>query len=203
MTKLLTALALTLLVANVALADARPPVPKGYKDVTVSNEVVLGKDVTGYVFIKRTSTFPGGGNTHVRLDLTADKAVTLPAAARRTAVALVAVPRDAAKEFKTDAELFDALRANKVKGVQTLALPGSAIVADSVKDGAVKWTYTITGIDEKGIKATVAGDGADKVLDKKKDKAPAPVSTLVAGGAAALALTFGGLWLTGRARRKV
>ena len=59
-------------------------------------------------------------------------------------------------------KVFAALEAKKVKGAQAFGFPSTATVADSVKGDPVKWTYTITGVDEKGIRTRVEGEGADK-----------------------------------------
>lgn len=216
MNKFLTALVAGLLVAGAALADiAPPPPPKGKKYVGVSNEVVLGKDVSGYVFVTQVSTFPARGQTFAKAELTATKAVAMPAAARRTFVELLAVPQDAAKEFKTDAELFDALKADKVKGVHRLAFGDSATVDDAVKEKTVKWTHTITAINPKdGIKEEVKGEGYEPPAKKggapdKEEEDDAPVTRAprggvwVAGLAAFAGVLLGGLWVAGRTRRKV
>ncbi|QJW96838.1 hypothetical protein [Frigoriglobus tundricola] len=190
-------------IAGSAVADVPPPPPpKGKKYVSVSNEVVLGKDVTGYVFVQRVSTGPGAPRfTYEKLELTTEKAVAMAVGGRRTFVTLIAVPQDAAKEFKTDAELFAALGAKKVKGDRSLEFAGTATVPDTVKAESVKWTYTITAIDPKdGIKTKVEGEGAEK--PGKKEKPPTPGVSWMAGGAAALAALLGGFWLAGRARRK-
>src|SRR6266540_5469228 len=131
--------------AGVAVADIPPPPPpKGKKYVSVSNEVVLGTDVNGYVFVKQVNTFPGGRKpTYAKLELKADKPTAIPEPARRTFVNLFAVPQDAAKEFKSDEELFDALGAKKVKGVTSLGFSSTATVSDKVKGDSVKWTTTI------------------------------------------------------------
>lgn len=209
----LLALAAALLVAGHALADIPPPPPpKGKKYVSVSNEVVLGKDVTGYVFVQRVGTGPGRPTfTYEKVELTPGKAATVPTPGRRGSVALIAVPQDAAKEFKTDAELFDALKERKVKGTHDLGFPGSATVPDSIKGDTVKWTHTVTAIDPKGgFKATVEGEGRPAAKGEAPGKpeeedgaeARAPRGgTWVAGLAAALAAALGGLWAVGRARR--
>jgi hypothetical protein len=207
------------LVASVAVADIPPPPPpKGQKYVSVSNEVILGKDVTGYVFVQRVSMFPGAGVTFTKLDLSEKKATPMAAGGRRIFVNLLAVPQDAAQEFKTDAELFNALKANKVPGAHTLGFSGTATVSDKVKGGSVKWTYTITSIDAKGIKSKVEGEGLEQPAPEKKPLPPndapdedapgagisAPRGGLwVAGVAAFAGIMFGGFWLVGRARRRV
>ncbi len=203
MRQLLAALVAGLLVAGTALADIPPPPPpKGKKYVDVSNEVVLGKDVSGYVFVTHVSTFPAREDKFAKTELPAGKAVALPAGGRRTSVELLAVPQDAAKEFKTDADLFDALKGNKVKGAHRVYFASSATVADTVKDKAVKWTHTITAIDKDGVKKKIEGEGYEPPAEKK-DKPPVLAGSWVAGAAAALALVLGGLWVAGRSRRKV
>ena len=153
MNRFLAAVVVAALAASAAVADIPPPPPpKGKKYVTVNNEVVLGKDVTGYVFVQQSVTGPGRPVvTFSKLDLTPGKAKALPAGGRRNYVTLFAVPADAAKEFKTDADLFDALKANKVKGVHNIGFGGTATVSDAVKGDSVKWTTTITAVGEKGI----------------------------------------------------
>ncbi len=196
------------LIAGVATADAAPPPPpKGMKYVSVSNEVVLGKDVTGYVFVQQVGTRPGTPKfTYSKVELTTQKPVAMAASGRRTFVTLIAVPQDAAKEFKTDADLFAALEANKVKGAHPLDFASTATVPDTVKGDSVKWTHTVTAIDPKGgIKTKVEGEGAEQATEKpgKKNKPPAPGVSWMAGGATALAVLLGGFWLASRARRKV
>ncbi len=204
MNKFLLALAAGLLLANITTADVPPPPPpKGKKYIPVTSEVVLGKDVTGYVFVTQVSTFPARGATHAKVELAAGKAVAMPASGRRTFVELIAVPQDAAKEFKTDAELFAALGANKVKGAQRLGFSGTATVADTIKGDSVKWTHTINAIDAKGIKTKVEGEGYEVPVPKKGKEPVAPFGSLMVGGSVALAVVLGGLWLVGRTRRKV
>ncbi|MBN9118085.1 MAG: hypothetical protein J0I06_02785 [Planctomycetes bacterium] len=208
--------------AGAAFADVPPPPPpKGKKYVSVSSEVVLGKDVAGYVFVKQVTSFPGRPKpTYAKVELNTEKPTAIPEPARRTFVTLFAVPRDAAKGFKTDDELFDALGANKVKGAHHISFTSTATVSDKVKADSVKWTYTITAIDPKdGIKTKVEGEGYEPPTEKPKrngegkdspeDDAPTAAvpaprgGTWVAGLAAFGALTLGGLWLAGRGRRKV
>jgi hypothetical protein len=213
MNKLLALLTVGL-IAGVAVADVPPPPPpKGQKYVSVSNEVVLAKDVTGYVFVQQTVSFPGGGSNAKKLTLSADKATAIAAGGRRMAVNLVAVPEDAAKEFKTDDELFDAIKAKKVKGAQSLGFNNTVTVSDKVNGNSVKWTYTITAIDAKGIKTKIEGEGYEApatkpAKDSPEDDADTPTvaqtprgGTWVAGLAAFAAIMLGGMWLAGRTRR--
>lgn len=194
------------LIAGVAVADIPPPPPpKGMKYVSVSNEVVLAKDVTGHVFVKAVNMVPPRAKpTYTKLELSTEKSTAIPEPARRVFVTLYAVPQDSAKEFKTDDELFEALGANKVKGAQRLFFNSTTTVSDTVKGDSVKWKYTITGVDDKGIKTKVEGEGYMPPPDTpKKGKGPSPTGTVVAGIAAFMALMLGGMWLAGRARRKV
>lgn len=205
--KFLPALVAALLVASAATADIPPPPPpKGKKYVSVSAEVALGKDVTGYVFVRQTATGPGAPKfTSEKVEFADGKAKAMPAGGRRTYTTLFAVPQDVAKEFKTDDELFDALKTNKLKGALPLGFPGTATVSDAVKGDSVKWTYTITAIDPKtGIQTKVEGEGYEEPKRPgAKEKPPVQAGVFVAGGAVALALLLGGFWLAGRARRKV
>jgi hypothetical protein len=210
------ALAADLAAAGVARADVPPPPPpKGKKYASVKNEVRLDKGVTGYAFVERVSGFGPGARvtTFRKVELSSEKAVAMAAGGRRTSVNLLAIPHDEAKAYKTDAELFDALKANRLKS-PALGFNSTAIVPDAVRGDSVKWTYTITGIDGTKIKAKVEGEGSEQTKPRpgKKD-APgdegedAPVASprgaaWVAGAAAALGVMLGGLWLAGRARRK-
>lgn len=188
--------------AGVASADGLVPPPKGKKFVSVTGEVLIGKDVKGYVFVQKAGTGgrPGSAkHTLSKVELDEKKPLALPIPTGRFGyVILLAVPEDAAKEYKTEKELFEALDKKAVKGVQQISISSQQMAVDEkVKENKVTWTYTITGVDEKGIKATVTGDGYE---EPKKDKplALAEPGYLVGGVAAALAVTFGGLWLVRR-----
>ena len=207
MTRLLAALLLAAVAAPLATADIPPPPPpKGKKYVNVANEVLAGKGLKGYVFVQQvTGGRPGSfTSTFGKVELDETKPVAIPAPERFGSVALVAVPEEAAKEFKTDKELFDALEKKKVKGVQAVTFTSSATVSDAVKGNSVKWTHTVTAIDDKGIRTTISGDGAEEKKDDKKEKDKplglAEPGYLVGGVAAALAVALGGLWLVRRRR---
>lgn len=200
---------LLLLTTGVASADviAPPRLPKGKKYVSVTSEVLLGKNVTGWVFLQQ-ATDPKAAVPkfqYTRLTLDDKTPVTMPEAQGPFGGAfLVAVPEEAAKKFATDKELFEALEATKVKGVVVRDFVGQVAVSDKVKDTSVTWTHTITGVDAKRgtIKMTIRGPGApDGPAEKKEDKSPLAVaepSYLIGGAAAALCVTFGGLWLVRR-----
>ncbi len=201
MTRFFAALLAASVVAGFAAADiAPPPPPKGKKYVNVTSEVKVNKDVKGYVFVAQTTTGPGRPTVKTsKLDL-GEKATTVVTGGRRNYATLFAVPESAAKEFKTEKELLDAVTAKTVKGVQAIDLAGTATVSDAVKGESVTWTYAVTGVDEKGIKTDLSGDG----VDEKKGEPKKPLALLdqpgylVGGIALALGITFGGLWLIRR-----
>jgi hypothetical protein len=192
--------------ASAARADIPPPPPPmGKKYVSVSNEVVLGKDVTGYVFVVQSSFGPGRPIiTHCKLELPVGKAVEIYVGGKHGS-ALYAIPEAVAKEFKTDQELYGALELGKVPGVHSIGFSGTTTVSRSVLGKSVKWTTTITGIDANGIKTKVEGKGAEPPNKPGKDS-PTAVQTphgvpCVGSIAAFAALTLGGFWLAGRTRR--
>lgn len=201
------ALAVVTVVAGFASADGLIPPPKGKKFVSVSYDVSVSKDVKGYVFV--IATISGSGRpgsqttTYGKVELDEKKAAVMPAPTGRFGhTALMAVPEDAAKEYKTEKELFDALKEKKVKGVQTLNLSSQGTVDEKVKENKVTWTYTVTGVDDKGMKTTVSGDGYEepKKPGEKKPLAFAEPGYLIGGVALALSVTLGGLWLVRRKR---
>jgi hypothetical protein len=210
MTRLLAAAVVAALVAPVALADIPPPPPpKGKRYINVTNQVFVAKDVTGFVFVEEVTEFRPGPQppTYKKLDLNAEKPVTPTAAARRISVALLAVPKAAADEFKSDKDLFEALKGQKVKGVARTHFTGTATVSDAIKGDTVKWTVTVTGVGAKGITTKTEGEGFEVKKgvpdgeDGTEEPVAAPRNYWIAGAGAALALMLGGLWLVGRARR--
>jgi uncharacterized protein (TIGR03382 family) len=116
-------------------------------------------------------------------------------------VSLLAVPEEAVKEFKTDKQLFAALDAGKIQGVHHAGVGSSGtwrVKKSEVKADSITQTYTITAIDPKdGVKTTKESDEPKKD-EPKNPLALAEPGTLVGGIAAALAVTFGGLWLVRR-----
>jgi hypothetical protein len=203
MTRSVLALGLLLATAGVALADiAPPPPPKGFQYISVTNQLVISKEVSGYTFVQHVTNYrPAPQHTFSKLEVKGDKGLAIPPGGRRVAVALIAVPTEVAKEFKTDQDLFDALEQRKVKGAHALTFTGTATVPDSIKGESVKWTTTVTAIDEKGIQSKVEGEGYGQGPKEKRPQASA--GPVAAGVLAALALALGGAWFVGRARRKV
>jgi len=195
MTRFVAALLAVTLAASAAKADLPPPM--GEKYVSVNTEVILSKDVTGYVFVLEENH--GLGSTCSKLELPAGKAVAIPGG--KLGTTLFAVPEAAAKEFKTDKELCDALEKGTVRGVQNIWFAGRTTVSRLAIRNSVKRTTTITGIDATGIKMKVEGEGYEPPAPEKNDKPRARGVPCAAVGAMALAVMFGGLWLVRRARK--
>lgn len=212
-----TLLGLLLMLPPLALANVPPaPLPpRDKKFVEVKSEVLLGKDVTGYVFVFHEKSNPRSepGDRFSRAKLSATTPYSIAPTGGRGSQ-LVAVPEDVAKAYTTDDELFAALRDNKLKGTHTLGTGGggSTLVDETATtEKAVTWTYTITVVDpKKGIKWNIKGIGTEgspnaeeKLPAKQKDGSTrSEPGAWVSGGAATLALVLGGLWLSGRSRRK-
>lgn len=196
------ALGLMLASAGVALADIPPPPPpKGYKYIAVENELVVAKDVSGYVFVQQVTNYrPRAENTFTKIEVKDGKALAVPPGGRRVYVQLFAVPADVAKGYAKDEELFEALEKKRAKGAHSFGFTGTATVPDSIKGEKVKWTTTITAIGEKGIEKKVEGEGYG--MEPKGKRPQAQAGPVVAGVLAALALALGGAWLVGRTRRK-
>lgn len=199
-----------LLAAHAAIADVRPPFEKGEKFANIRNEVVLGPDVTGYVFVQATESGPN--SIYNKLDLTTETAKELDHT--HVTVYLIAVPQDIAKEFKTEDELFEALRAKSVKGTHRIKFVNEQIVvSDKVEGDLFARTHIITAIDAKdGIKTKIEKDyelSADKLLKEIRSEQPLSqsgnvnfITAGIAGMAAFAAIAIGGFWLVGRSRRK-
>lgn len=198
----LAVLAVVAVAAGFASADGLAPPPKGKKFVTVTHEVLSSKDVTGYVFVQQVAQgrFGSYSSTFSKVSLDEKKAMTVPVPAANGYATLLAVPEDAAKEYKTDKELFAALEGKKVKGVQSIRFLHQETVDEKVKENKVTWAYTVTGVDDKGIKTTVSGEGYEepKKRGEKEPQAFAEPGYLIGGVAVAVAVAFGGVWLVRR-----
>lgn len=213
--RLFETLAVVVLFVGVVMADIPiPPLGKDEKELRVYKEAVLGKDVTGYVFYQKWTRggkdlIPGQPDTvYEKVELNTKKAMPL-----HSGGSLYAVREEDAKAYKTDQELNAALVKGKVKPIYTGFGGGyeMRVKKADIDDDSLTLTYTITGIDEKG-KVTVKRDGkhTDRFTEdgswKPKSKEPeeplalAEPGYLIGGLAAALAVTFGGVWLARRRR---
>lgn len=208
MNRFLAALTVALVAANVAVADGLPP---GAKRVTVDYKITTEKDYPDYLFF----TVIGKDAVAVKLDSKTPLEVLAKdhKGGRFQARALVAVPKDAAKTYDGDKEFFAAIAAGKVEGQlksKQFFYP-SLEVKDTEKRNTIVVEYKLDKIDAKdGIVLVSKKDepkkdnGKDSPDEEEAPVAGAPRSgALVAGLAAFAALTLGGLWLTGRARRKL
>jgi hypothetical protein len=142
-----------------------------------------------------------------------------PKAGDKYAYALVALPKDAAKAFQTEDELHQALvKDRKIEGrAQTQIRFGSSFNAfqsdardKAVQEHKVEKITAKDGIVLKTKTVEASKDAPKKDAPKKdspEDDAPLAAAprgrTWVAGLAAALGMTFGGLWLVSRGRRKL
>lgn len=198
------------LLASVALADIPiPPPAKDEKDVSVTSEVLLGKGVSGWVFVQAVGHGPGAPRwNYERVELSEKTAKGMANNARYTYVRLIAVPEAAVKEFKTDKDLFAALEKQSVKGVHEASVGGGTtrMKKSEVKGDSLTRKYTITAIDPKeGIKTSLVTEGlVDEKPKKPEEKKPlafAEPGYLIGGIAAAVSVTLGGMWLV--RRRKV
>lgn len=190
-----------LLTASVVLANGPPPRVKGKKWVKVDVEVQLGKNVTGYVFYEEGLRLDLKGPFILpfrKVELSEKKPTAIPSDVERRYTSLFAVPESAVREYKTEAGLREAIGKQLVKGVQSVDLAGVATIDENSKSDSVKWTYTITDIDEKdGIKVKITGEGYEEPKEKKPLALSEP-GYLIGGIAAAVAVTLGGLWLIRR-----
>lgn len=203
------ALAAVFVVAGVAAANAGPP---RTKVMPVEHTITTEKEYPDYNFYlvdEKVVAVKFDPRNPIELK---------PKAGEKYAYTLVALPKDTAKAFSTENELHRALlKERKLDGrAQTQIRFGSSFNAYqtdrrdklvqehkvekiSAKDGIVLKTATVEAKKDEPKK-----DGEKKDSPEDEPLAAAPRGgTWVAGLAATLAVTFGGLWLVGRSRRKV
>ncbi len=165
--RLLGTLTLLAAVAGVVSADRPdPPLEKDEKEITLTREFLLGKGVSGYVFVQKVSQGPNETeSTYERISLDEKTPKVMALVAPDDEVSLLAIPEKAAAAFKTDKDLFAALEKERVKGVHEIATGSTTIRVKkaAVKENAVTETYTITAITPgEGMKMTKTG-GLPKV----------------------------------------
>lgn len=200
----------TLLVGSVsplALADVPPPPPpKGKKYVSIDNELLVSKDIKGYIFLESVSGFRIEGKVQ-RLAPSDTKPIALSKAPRRASTVVYLVPEAIAKKFKSDNDIVQAIQQNKIdEGVHAVYFSETGIIDSSDKRASVKWTTTITGVGPKGAATKVVGDGANEKFPTAYDDdtdtyASNPIRdgrVWVAGIAAGLAFVAMGLWFVRR-----
>jgi hypothetical protein len=149
-------------VAGVAMADRPdPPLEKDEKEITLTREFLLGKGVSGYVFVQKVSQGPNNpGYAYERISLDEKKPKAMALVAPDDEVWLLAIPEKAAAAFKTDKDLFAALEKERVKGVHEIVTGSTTIRVKkaTVKENSVTETYTITAITPgEGMKMSKTG----------------------------------------------
>jgi hypothetical protein len=203
----LLAFSVALLVAGVAIADIPPP--KGQKRVTVDHKITTDKDIADYAFF----TVIGRDQvTAVKFDA---KTPIVIKGAGRGGVArlglLVAIPKDAAKKYATEAELHKAIAEGKVEGLvrASNSFDSFTVVKDTDARDVIVREYTFDKIDAKAgivLKAVAAPKSSPKDSPEDSDSPPAYTprgGVWIAAVACFASLMFGGFWLAGRSRRKV
>jgi hypothetical protein len=196
--KTMKRLVLGLLAASACVAlvraDALAPPPRGQKFVGATHSVKLDKGVSGYLFFTRPLG-PREGPFE-KIELSADKAVTLPGGGK-FGLQLLAVPAEAAKKYATEKELLAAL-SDKWDGAASTRFDRTALLPEKDERKELSLEHVITGFDKKNIRMKDNGDAPK--APEKKDQVLAPTGTgLVIGGlAAAAAFVAGGLWLVRR-----
>lgn len=211
MQRMLAALSIGVLAVGIAQADIGPP--KGFKRVTVDYKIVAEKDYPDYQFF---TVIGGGGKkapkgkgvTAVKLDSKTPVVIT---GAGRGGVGrlctLVAVPKDAAKSFDSEADFLEAVRTNQIEG--TIRSKNNFAPFTNVKDSdtrkVIVTEYSLDKIDKKqGIVLVPKKESSEESEEPVGVTAYTPRGgMLIAGLAAALGVMLGGLWLSGRGRRRV
>ncbi len=199
------------LVAGVALADVPPP--KGQKRITIDHKIATDKEIGDYAFYTLI-----GRDEPAAVKFDPKTPIVVKGAGRGgigRIASLVAVPKNAGKNYGTEKEFLDAIKSGKVDGQVTAKtqLPAFTVVRDTDKREVIVMEHTFEKIDAKeGIvlktKAEPKKDG-DKKDSPEEDDSDTPTAQAprggvwVAGVAAALAVMLGGLWVVGRTRRKV
>jgi hypothetical protein len=130
---------------------------------------------------------------------------------------VVAIPKDAAKNYGTEKAFIEAVQKGKVEGMaKTRNLDSMDILKETDKRDIILREHKFERLDGKNIILSTKKDEGvptPKPAEPKKDSADeedAPPSgtaaprggMLIAGVAAVAAIMLGGLWFVGRTRRK-
>ena len=215
-------LAAALLLAGTALADIAPPIPKGLKSVPLSHKIASAAAFPDYALFVVEDAFVTGTKSRTarpaKLDAKTPLTLTTSAGASVSRkFELVAVPKDAAKEYATEKEFLEAVATGKVAGLVKSKTVIAGGASTNIKEGdprkEVVVEYKLEKIDPKdGVVLTKqAADpnvppppGCDTGDEDAAPSAYAPKGgAWVAGLAGALAVVFGGLWVARRGRREL
>jgi len=197
--RFLATLSVLTVAVGVASADLAVPPPKGKKFVPVSSTVKLEKEIKGYTLFTRANAPGQRGALPKQFDLSTEKAVAVPEWGGRN-MSLYAVPDDMVSKLKT-ADDWNKAIADKKSVIQIHDFAAKETIDDKDERKKVERAFVIQGVDEKGIKVVeVKEDKGEPKPEKKEEKklAFAEPGYLIGGLAAALAATFGGLWLVRR-----
>jgi hypothetical protein len=199
-----------LIAVSLARADLRPP---GTKNIPVENRIEVDKDYPEWEFF----TVRGNGEVKaVKLDLKTPVVIPgsgalgngpipkkgeVPVRPYRT-TSLVAVPKEAVKQYPTEKELFAAVAAQKVPGaVESKALWDHESVKDTDSRKSVVNRYKLDKIDPKdGVVLQPIKDEPKKPQEEEEAAAPAQSASrfLAVGLAMSGVFAFAGLWLVRR-----
>jgi hypothetical protein len=209
--RLFCVLVVALLAAAPARADLIPP---GTRNIPVEHRIETDAEHPDWLFFVVRGS---GGASKVALDpktpivIPGSSAVGQGPVPRKgekertipyRASAVVAVPREAAKAYKTEKELLAAVDEGKVAGA--LALNGhffdhTNAKANDPRKSIVK-RYRLTKLDARaGATLEPVKEGGPE--EEEQAAAPGSFRWVAAGLALAAAVGFAGLWLAGRARR--
>lgn len=217
----LLATIVALIVAGTALADIAPPIPKGLKRVPLSHKITTEAGFPDYSLFVVEKAFVTGKSSLTARPVTLDAKtplvlVTSAGASVSKSYELVAVPKEAGKNYGTEKEFYAAVADGKVAGLVKAKTVIQGGASTNIKEGdprkEVVAEYKIEKIDPKdGI--VFAKEKADPNVppppgcdteDEVTPTAFAPKGgTWVAGLAGALAVVFGGLWVARRGRREL
>jgi hypothetical protein len=207
MTRVVGVLALGMLVVGTVRADVAPP--KGLKRVVLDNKITTEKEYADLAFF-----LVSGGDKVEPVKLDPKTPLVIEGAGRGGRfrfVQVVAVPKDAAKNYDGEKAFHAAIAAGKVAGL--VKSKGGFSTLTAIKDTDTRKTvveeYKLEKIDPKeGLVFTAAkppapGSAPPKDGGKEEDEtAYTPKAGLwIAGVAATAALVFAGIWLAGRGRR--
>ncbi|MFO0824055.1 MAG: hypothetical protein U0792_13240 [Gemmataceae bacterium] len=216
MKKLLGVCLLAILTGGLSKADIG--VPPGTRFIPTDHKIETPQDYPDYNFFVITGEKVTAVKLGAKTPLTVTSGTMHP---KLKTAALVAVPKDAQKQFKSQVEFNKALVMQKVPGGVTANTVFSGATAVKGKDNrrTIVERWTVEKVNDKdGIILTpMMAPEKDKKCDGDADEAgdeatagelpPTAYSPrgsgVIAGLAATVAGTLAGLWLAGRRRRNL
>jgi hypothetical protein len=196
--RLLFALLVSAAVVGVAAADIAIPPPRGKKFIPVSSTVKLDKEVKGYALYTRAVAPGQWGAMPTKFEPGTDKPTAVPEWGSRT-MGLYAIPAELAAKITTADEFNKALQ-DKKSGILSHDFPAQETVDAKDERKKVERAFVIKGVDAKGGIQVEEVKGEKETKPEKKSPAFAEPGYLIGGGAAAVAVALGGLWLARRKR---